>query len=332
MNAAQGTLNESELVLALREFVDVAAKRAGSTVALKPGHRIPFHWPPTHPISHKFHVLASDWKGRATFDAHGEKFDVQVARTPHGVFGRCEQLWHEARGVDLEEMLTFLQKEAEPLFARQFAIAETLGLEGRYAGSIQDLSPIDLLKLLYCPDRDVAAEAKIEIEKNASLGIFCPALVEILEDQKHPFRRSAQWCVLDLFEDLPRFCSGEESERRVIEAMRGLIWSAEDDYARTVYKAGVVLGGHLPDEHGGPVLIECLNSPSRYGRRSAMHGLFHVVEWRPEMRPIVVQSLRDAAARETDPQLREFATLMARDIEAEYFDHIPEPIFPEEAA
>ncbi|HVL38130.1 MAG TPA: hypothetical protein VM328_01955 [Fimbriimonadaceae bacterium] len=329
MNAVDAAqVSSGEIVRDLRAFLEQASRHGNE--AVKPGHRIPFHWPP-HPISHKFHVLASDWTGRATFEAHGETFDVAVARTPHGVFGRCLQLWHEARGVDQDEMLTFLKAEAEPLFRRQFAIAETLGLEGRYQGSIQDLSPSELVKLLYCSDRDVAAEAKTEIEKHASLGVFCPALIEILNDDRHPMRRSAQWCVLDLFEDLPRFCAGDADEARCIDAMRNLIWNAKDDYARTVYKAGVVLGGHLPDEHGGPVLLECLDAPSKYGRRSAIHGLFHVVEWHPEMRPRVVAALRAAAEKEADSQLRDFAAAMADDIEAEHYDHIPEPVFSEEA-
>jgi hypothetical protein len=112
-----------------------------------------------------------------------------------------------------------------------------------------------------------------------------------------------------------------------VQAMKELIWSAEDDYARTIYKAGVVLGGHIPHKHGGPTLLECLNAPSKIGRRSAIHGLFHVVEWLPSMREQVVEALRRHAESEPDSALREFSTLMARDIAAGAYDHIPEPVF-----
>jgi hypothetical protein len=112
--------------------------------------------------------------------------------------------------------------------------------------------------------------------------------------------------------------------------MRDLIWNAEDDYARTIYKAGVVLGGHIPEKHGGPTLLECLNAPSKIGRRSAIHGLFHVVEWIPGMKDEVVARLQEAAQREPEPELKEFARLMSRDIAHGEYDHIAEPIFAEE--
>src|SRR5262249_30763102 len=160
-----------------------------------------------------------------------------------------------------ELMLSQLAKAAEPLFQRQICINECRGLEGRFKGHIRDLNPSDLIKLLYCTDRDVANDAHTEIDTHASQRIFTPALVAILNDRRHPYRRSAQWCVLDLFEDLPSFCRHEDEEEAAIQAMRDLIWDAEDDYARTIYKAGVVLGGHLPHKHGGPILLECLNAP-----------------------------------------------------------------------
>lgn len=313
----------------LEAFIENAARLAGSAKAVDPGHRIPFHWPP-HPISYRYHVLASDWTGRATIAAHGETFAVKVARTPHGVFGRCEDLWHEARGDSADEMLANLQSEAEPLFARQISINQTLGREGRFRGHIRDLAPSDLLKLLYCPDRDVANEARTEIETHASSRLFFCSLVLVLRDEVHPYRRSAQWCVLDLFEDLPCYASSPEEEEEAIRAMRDLLWTAADDHARTMYKAGVVLGGHLPHEHGGPVLIECLRAPSKIGRRSAIHGLFHVVEWHPEMLGRVVEELGRVAGQDEEPLLRQYAAAMASDIGAGNHDHVPEPIFPEE--
>ncbi|MFX8988315.1 hypothetical protein ABTN23_19740, partial [Acinetobacter baumannii] len=76
------------------------------------------------------------------------------------------------------------------------------------------------------------------------------ALLEILRDREHPMRRIAQWCVLDLFEDLPSYFPDDEGQKQAVDAMSGLLWDAEDDYARTVFKAGVVLGGHVPPPHG----------------------------------------------------------------------------------
>ncbi len=320
-----------EILRDLETFIDAAvAKNGGDTKAIKPDHRIKFHWPP-HPISYEYHVLATDWTGQAQFEAHGETFDVRVATTPYGVFGRCDAIWHEDKGKNLEEMLRNLAKSSEPLFTRQLLINETRGLAGRYTGHIRDLSPTDLVKLLYCRDRDLANEAHTVIDTHASQRVFTPALVAILKDRKHPYRRSAQWCVLDLFEDLPSFCRNEDEEEAAITAIRDLIWDAEDDYARTIYKAGVVLGGHIPHKHGGPILLECLSAPSKFGRRSAIHGLFHVVEWLPNLRGGVVLALREVAEEDPDPLLREFASQMSKDIEAAGLDHHMEPIFPEEA-
>jgi len=321
----------SRQVLAdLERFIDeTVAANGGSTEAVKPNHRVKFHWPP-HPISYEYHVLASDWTGQATFEAYGEVFEVRVANTSYGAFGRCEAIWHEDRGDTLELMLVNLRRSSEPLFQRQVAVSRCLGKEGRFKGHIRDLSPSELIRLLYCDDRDVANEARTEIETHASQRVFTPALIAILKDRRHPNRRSAQWCVLDLFEDLPSICRDEAQQEEAVQAMRDLIWDADDDYARTIYKAGVVLGGHLPHKHGGPVLLECLNAPSKIGRRSAIHGLFHVVEWLPDLRTAVVLALREVAEEDSEPILREFARLMARDIEAAGFDHVPEPVFPDE--
>lgn len=319
-----------EVLAYLRGFLVAASpSAAGFAAPLKPKHRVPFHWPP-HPISHRFHVLAGDWKEKTTWSAHGETFPVTVARTPHGIFGRCDVLWHEARGETMEEMLVNLEQSATPLFERQFAISRTLGLESRFGGHIRDLPPADLIKLLYCPDRDVANEARTEIETHASLKVFTPALIEVLRDTRHPHRRSAQWCVLDLFEDLPSFCDTPAQQLEAVDAMKELIWSANDDYARTIYKAGVVLGGHLPDSSGNEALIDCLQAPNKFGRRSAMHGLFHVVEWHPTERQRVVEALRAAAASEPEPLLKVFAAHMADDIEASRFEHVEEPVFDDE--
>lgn len=333
MNTADPTPDASSqsegIVRQLREYVERRVEAYGSSVAIKPAHRVKFLWPP-HPISYSFHVLASDWTGHATFKAHGETFSVEVAKTPYGVFGRCEEIWHEERGETLEEMLTTLRETSEPLFQRQLAINRCLERPGRFLGHIRDLAPIDLLKLLYCEDRDVANEARSEIETHASNPIFFLGLLAVLNDRLHPHRRSAQWCVLDLFEDLPSYCHSTEDEEAAVKAMKGLIWDAEDDYARTVYKAGVVLGGHIPDLQGGPTLIECLRAPSRIGRRSAIHGLYHVVEWMPDMRKRVVSALVDVGLHDSDPVLRTYAAAMADDIERSSGDHTTDPFFPDE--
>jgi hypothetical protein len=319
----------NRLVDELSAFVAQEAGAAGSSAAVNPGHREVFHWPPPPP-SYRYHLLASDWSRTATFEAHGETFDVEVAVTPYGVFGRCQETWHEAKGATIDEMLLNLKRQAEPLFKRQFAISKTLGRDGRYTGPFREIDPTGLVRLLYCPDRDVANCAKTEIETHASLRIFAPALIFILEDQKHPLRRSAQWCVLDLFEDMASFCDTPDQQAAAIQAMKSILWDAEDDFCRTVYKAGVVLGGHLPGEVGGPVLLECLDAPSRIGRRSAIHGLFHVVEWEPSMRRRVAEAVLAHVDREPEPILQRFCRDMARDIAAGGTDHVSEPLFPGE--
>ena len=316
-----------QLVQELRDYIEWSVqKNGGSTKANKPGHRLPFHWPP-HPVSYSFHVLASDWNSKAEFEADGDVYEVEVARTPYGVFGRSPALWHESRGETLPEMLANIKDAAEPLFRRQRSTAECLGQDKRFEGHIAELGALDTLKLLYCKDRDVANDARIQIETRASLHIFGPALIEILADRRHPDRRTAQWCVLDLFEDITSYFPTEQERKPALDAMRGLLWDAEDDYARTVYKAGVVLGGHLPESGGADVLLECLHAPSRIGRRSAIHGLFHVVEWFPESLRKVLPELDKVAQSDPEPLLREYAEHMAADIRQGNSDHVTEPIF-----
>lgn len=314
-----------DLANSLVRTIDEAVLRLGTTAVREPGHRVEFHWPPP-PVSRGFHLSACDWTERAGFEAYGETFSVEVARTAHGVFGRSEALWHEARGDTVEAMLEALRREAEPLFARQLAAGRALGREGRFTGHVRDLPPIDLLRLLYCEDRDLAADAMVEIDAHASNGLFLLALLEILDDRRHPMRRSAQWCVLDLFEGLPSFAPTQNEQAAAVTAMRGLLWDAEDDACRTVYKAGVVLGGHVSGALGGPALLSALAAPSRIGRRAAMHGLYHVVEWNPEMRDVVVWTLSGAANTDPEPVLRRYAAAMARDISVGR-DHVADPVF-----
>jgi hypothetical protein len=296
---------------------------------VKPDHRKKLRWPPPS-TSHQYHVLASDWRGSAILEIHEERLPVQVASGPYGVFGRCEPIWLESRGDSEAEMLQHMRNAAEPFFRKALGINEVLGLPGRFRGHIEDLEPLSLLKLLFAEDRDIADDAQIEIEKHARTMLFGPALIEVLRDARHRCRRTAQWCVLDLFEELPAYCRDAAEERAAVEAMRALIWGAEDDFARAVFKAGVVIGGHLSETYGGPVLIECLAAPSRIGRRSAIHGLFHVVEWVPDLRDLVAETLGAHALVEPEPLLADFARRMAGDIESDNSEHVHEPVFPGE--
>lgn len=330
MKSVEAIPTPQDLVDSLYAFIDESVARAGgSTRGIKPGHRVKFHWPPPA-VSREFDVHHSDWRESATFEAYGETFQVLVARNKHGVFGRCESIWLEAMGKDDAAMLRRLRDAAEPLFKRQIAIANTTGRIGRYSGSIRDLTPAEILKLLYCEDRDVANTARIEIETHATSHLFTQALIAVLRDRRHPNRRVAQWCVLDLFEDLTTYATSADEEAEAVEAMRGLLWDAEDDFARTVFKAGTVIGGHLKSEIAAPTLIESLTSPSRIGRRAAIHGLFHVVEWQPSAKEVVVDSLRAHVGTESDPLLKDFAESIAQDIERGSYDHLPEPTFPDE--
>ena len=316
----------AEVLKGLREFITLAASSYGTTTAIRPPHRVKFHWPP-HPVSYEYHVLSSDWTGETSFVAYGEMFHVKVARTPFGVFGRCSELWNDAKADTEEDMLRLLQESAEPLFRRQLAIAKSIGLQNRFKGDIRDLASLDILKLFYCEDRDVANSAHEVVEVSKFRNAYFPSLCHILKDRTHPWRRSAQWCVLDLFEDLPSFIKSEADEVEAVEAMKSILMDAEDDYARTVYKAGVVLGGHLPHRRGGKALLECLHAKSIVGRRSAIHGLFHVCEWVPELTDHVVHELRESGKREQDPQLAIFSFAIAEDILKGTIDHTPEPVF-----
>jgi len=281
-------------------------------------------------VSADYHVLKSDWTGQATLVADGREYPVLVARTAYGVFGRCETFWVEARGETDEHMMQELRITVEPLFARQRMISQVIGLPTRYEGKIRDLSPSQLVRLLYCQDRDIANEARIEIETHASSQLFTPALVYILRDERHPDRRIAQWCVLDLFEDMPSFCPTPSDQSEAIRAVRDFIYHAPDDYARSTYKAGVVLGGHVANDEAAEALLECVRAPSKYGRRSAIHACFHLAEWLPQRVPDILPALRLAAAQDPEPQLRAFAEQMASDIERSAVDHIVEPIFEDE--
>lgn len=296
---------------------------------VKPPHRVPFHWPP-HPVSKDFHVLPSDWTGHAELKAFGQVFDVEIARTAQGVFGRIVRIWNEARGSSVEEVLVLLEAGAKPYLERKREIALVLGTGELDTGTIADLPPSDLVRLLYSRDRDIAHEAQLAIETQASSGIFSDALNRILEDDRHPLRRSAQWCVLDMYEDLPSFAPGQSEQDRAVSAIKRLIIGADDDFARTVYKAGVVLGGHICTQAAAEALYACAARAKKYGRRSAIHALFHLAEWMPSQKVQILETLERATVDDPEPLLREFASSMARDVRAGAYEHMTEPGFPEE--
>ncbi len=320
-----------EAAIELRDSLDAWLLSVPESAALDLGPRIKFRWPPPSEAA-LFHVSDTDWKGTHEVEIHNETYLVETAENQFGFFARCPGLWIDVKGTNHATCIQLLQEKSEPFFQRMFSISEVLGLSSRFRGHVHDLAPENLLKVLFCKDRDVANEARIEIEQQASSRLYGLALIEILKSNRHPNRRGAQWCVLDMFEDLPEYCHSSEEVRLAIEAMKNLIWTAEDDIARVAYKAGVVLGGHLPDYQGGSTLIECLKSPSKIGRRSAIHGLFHVVEWVPSLTSEVIDAIRDMAKQEPDPLLRAYAIQMAHDIELCESDHVDEPVFPEEQA
>jgi uncharacterized protein (DUF608 family) len=77
-------------------------------------------------------------------------------------------------------------------------------------------------------------------------------------------------------------------------------------------------------------LLECLKAPSKIGRRAAVHGLFHVVEWVPEMEAQVLEALAEVAVNDPEPLLRNYAAAIRQDIIENEADHAVEPLFPDE--
>jgi hypothetical protein len=330
MTLAAHSFTADQIADHLARYIDGEVARLGLGEAPElPSPRAPFHWPP-HASSADFHVMHSDWTGDAEVKVQGECFGVKVAKTPYGYFGRVEELWAEARGPSREEMLERLAASIEPLLTRQAVIARTLGREGRYDKPIRDLPPVSLVMLLYCPDRDVSHTALTEIEAHASLQLFGPALMLILRDRRHPYRRNAQWAALDLLEDMPSFWPLDQEHRAGVGAIRDLMWDAEDDYARAIYKAGVVLGGHACTDVAADALLECFDAPSKIGRRSATHAGFHLCEWRPDRRDQVVRELWRLSQSDPEPALRAFCAALIPDIERGEVDHVTEPTFPDE--
>jgi hypothetical protein len=320
-------LTPEDVLQALERFLTEEEERNGGPLPpVNPPHRQPFLWPPPS-LSAQYRIKPQAFSRSVRFEIYGEAFTVRVAETPAGVFGKCEALWAEAKGPTLEQMLVNLAREVEPLFQRQFAISRILGFSRRYEGTLSDLRPDQLILLLYCPDRDVAHSAMFEIDVHARSGLYTPALIRILRDESHPYRRSAQWCALDIFEDLINICQTEEQCREALSAIKDLMMRAEDDYARTIYKAGDVLGDHVATDEAGEVLLEVLRrGPHPVGRRSAIHGLIHFCEWQASWKSRVISELETVTRSDPEPLLREYAKATIQDI-IEGGPHGPEPVF-----
>lgn len=292
--------------------------------------RVTFHWPPERPAPCA-RVRPDAWTGLSKISAYGEVFPVETAQANGLWMGRVPGIWNEAAAETEREMLEQLREGMEPLLRRQITIAEGLGLPGRWARPLEEADSFGLLRLLFSPDRDVSICAGLEIEKRASSRLFGESLLVVLQSERHPWRRSAQWAALDMMEDPGAFFHGPDEMRAAVAATKKMMWDAPDDYARAVYKAGVVLGGHFSTAEAGQALIECISAPSRIARRSAMHAVFHLNEWLPEMKEPILAALREQAKTEPEPTLAEFAQAMAHDIERDSHDHVTEPVFAEEA-
>ncbi|GIV01564.1 MAG: hypothetical protein KatS3mg015_0394 [Fimbriimonadales bacterium] len=323
---------QEEILQSLEQFLAEEERRnRGPQPALNPGHRRQFLWPKPS-IAAQYNVKPEQFTREVRLEIHGEAFPVLVAETPFGVFGKCEPLWAEAKGSDEEAMIANLKKELEPLFERQFAISRTLGLPRRYDGAISDLEPPQLVRLLFCTDRDVAHQAMYQIESRARTVPYGPALIRVIEDRSHPYRRTAQWCALDVFEDLLNIFPERSDQQRAVDAICEFMMTAEDDYARAVFKAGDVLGDHVATEMAGEGLLRVLEEgESPFGRRSAVHGLIHLCEWLPEFRPRALAALERVSEKDPEPILRDYAAATMEDIRTGV-PHGPEPTLPQEAA
>lgn len=325
-----------DVVLSLNEYLSEFARELGErSPAHDPGHYHPWHWP-LHPVSTEYHIQTSAFTESDAIEVDGRPVSISVARTPSGVFCRCEQFRAESRGEILETAKTALIESIQPLLTRNALIAHICGIEspgtpGRYSAPLRELPPEALVKLFFASDRSIAHDACHEVEASEHRKLFTPAFRRILDERTHPYRRTAQWLVLDQFEELPYYCADAECEEGVIQSIYDLMWEdAGDDYGRTIYKAGIVLGGHVLTDKSAALLMSLLEAPSKITRRSAMHAVFHTAEWMPNLRDSIVERLKAIAPHEPEPKLRDFALAMARDIAAEEVDHIMEPVFADE--
>lgn len=150
---------------ALEGYLAKVTQGQTSHEAVRPQDYTPWKWPP-HAISFDYPIHKEHWIYQATLEVRGIQFPVEVAPTEFGVFGRCGELLHEAKGRNLEDMLYHLGLLAEPLLKRQEMIAATLGREGRYTEPLRQLDGLGWLQLLFAPDRAIARDAQAEIEAN----------------------------------------------------------------------------------------------------------------------------------------------------------------------
>jgi len=315
---------------AIREFIITDANRLPkSPNPVKPDHYVSWKWP-LHPVSSDYRITAAEWNDGGIASIGGVDYPILIATIEKGVFGRCEALRVEALGPDRSSMIFSLNKAAKPLLKRRSSISEILGFDAPFVGSIRDLSTLEQLKLLYSRDRTIAHDAQVEIETGPFHKHVFDACIEILNDRIHPHRRTAQWLVLDLFEDLPSVTAIAEDDNTAIDAIFRLMDEAKDDFARTIFKAGVVLGGHICSDYCVETLIKLTRSESRIARRSAVHACFHLVEWLPECKDMIVAAVQFSAQNDSEPMLKSFSAGIARDILAGEVDHVIEPTFKDE--
>lgn len=316
------TVTALELLASYQEFLGMFEPAP----AVRPGHWQPFKWPPKSDI----HVRPEEWTHSSVANTPDGDVEVRWAKRGNLLIGQIDKYWVTASGATEKEIVGKLLKGVKPLFDRQREIGWLIGAEDRYQGTFAELSPVGLVRCLYAVDRDIVKQAALEIETHAKQAVFAPTLIAILEDRTHPQRRSAQWAVLDLFEDLPSFCPDPEVQEVAIEAIFNLMWDAPDDYVRTIYKGGIVLGGHICNEPASEALLKLFEAPSKFGRRAAYHASFHLAEWQPQLRDTIIDALRSAREKEPELILASYCADMANDIIAGGVDHVGDPIFPED--
>lgn len=314
----------------LRAWLDICViGQNGNDAPLKPDHYKPFHWP-LHPISHDYAIPKEAWNQAVTWTFHGRSFEVLVATTSQGYFGRCEGMRAEATGVGLEEMLKELERTCEPLYRRRTEVAAKLGLDEPYQGSLNDLDILSLFKLFFANDRALAHDAANRLETGLPHAMMPHLLLEVLKESKHQNRRVAQWLALDMLEHHESYTNAEVTDVEFAEAIKTLMWNATDDYARTMFKAGVVLGGHMCTAASAKTILALISSPSPIARRSAMHASFHLREWMPEQEEAVLSILKQVELNDPEPMLRAYANGLQADILSGDTDHVLEPTFSNE--
>ena len=88
----------------------------------------------------------------------------------------------------------------------------------------------------------------------------------------------------------------------------------------------------ISNDIAADALLDCLNAPSRFGRRSAIHACFHLAEWLPSRQEEIADRVRQVSVDDPDELLRDFALYIAKDIETNASQHVDEPFFADEAS